>query len=186
MKNKNWIEDWAKQYETAGKLPEKTIPCSVDGCDTKTTCFSTNLKDRVTAAEGGIRTVLSSFTCRGCRSKNKGALVQTTVQDKPVRARAAKRTNTKAAAKRTKVEELTQAAKNSTVDVNAVPMRYNFNNPAEVQQLTENTCQRPDIYLNNDRACDGCVLYEHCACTSKQLLADTGRKMSSSGPKRKK
>jgi hypothetical protein len=183
MKNKNWIDEWVTQYGTEGKLPSKTIPCSTEGCETMTTCFSTNLSGRITSTEGGLPTLLRTFKCRGCRSKTSGGL------EKPKRervAKAAKKTTTKKAARDSRVETLKEAARASTVDVNSVPVRYNFNDPEQVRQLTENTCQRPDIYLNNDRACDGCVLYENCACSAKQLLADTGRKLTSSGPKRKK
>lgn len=185
MKNNNWIEEWAQQYDTNGKLPEKTIPCTAEGCETKTTCFSTNLSGRVAATEGGIRALLSTFKCRSCRSESRVVSMPKGNQEKPVK-RAAKRTTTKAALKQTKVEELNAAAKAATIDVNAVPVRYNFADPEQVRQLTEGVCQRPDIYLDNDRACDGCDLYEFCACNAKQLLSDSGRKKAVVGPRRKK
>lgn len=185
MENKNWIEDWAKQYDTNGKLPAPKIPCSSAGCKNETTCFSTNLKTRVAATEGGIRTLLRTFKCRSCRTQTSSVLEPAGVIEKPVR-RAAKRTTTKAAQKQSRVEELNQAARSAVIDVNAVPVRYNFNDPEHVRQLTEGACQRPDIYLDNDRACDGCSLYEHCACSAKQLLADSGRKKAVVGPRRKK
>ena len=31
------------------------------------------------------------------------------------------------------------------------------------------TCQRPDIFLHNDKACDGCPYYEYCMCYGKRL-----------------
>ena len=184
MKNKNWIEEWAQQYDKNGKLPEPKIPCSTVGCEVGTTCFSTNLKTRVEATEGGVRVLLSTFKCRGCRAGS-------VVAEKPVLARVAKATKkpktvTKAAQKQTRVEELNQAARSAQVNVDAVPVRYNFDSQEHVRQLTEGACQRPDIYLDNDRACDGCALYEHCACTAKQLLSDTGRKKAVAGPRRKK
>jgi hypothetical protein len=183
MKNKNWIDEWVTQYGTEGKLPSKTIPCSTEGCTTETTCFSTNLSGKITSTEGGLPTLLRTFKCRGCRSKTSG------VVEKPKLARVAKstkKTTTKKEVKETKVEALKEAARSFVVDPNRVSIKYNFNDPESVRQLTEGTCQRPDIYLNNDRACDGCVLYEHCACASKQLLAATGRKALVTGPRRKK
>lgn len=188
MKNKNWIEDWAKQYDVNGKLPETMIPCSTEGCDTKTTCCSTNLKSKVAATEGGVRALLSDFKCRSCRGKTKVVTmpVSTSGESVPVRKRAAKKTVTKAAQKLSRVEELNAHARAATVNVNAVPLRINFEDAEAVRQLTDGACQRPDIYLDNDRACDGCSLYELCACAAKQLLADSGRKKVVAGPRRKK
>ena len=183
MTNKNWIEEWAQKYINLNKLPKQKIPCSTEGCTVETTCFSTNLRHRTIAHQEGIRGVLRDFKCRGCRSVSNG------FSDKPKLqrvAKAVKKTTTKKAAKESRVEALKEAARSFPVDVNAAPVRYNFNDPESVKQLTEGTCQRPDIYLNNDRACDGCALYEHCACASKQLLASTGRKAVVAGPRRKK
>lgn len=42
-------------------------------------------------------------------------------------------------------------------------------NAEECKKATEGTCWRPDIYLNNDRTCDNCVLSEHCACVLKRF-----------------
>lgn len=35
--------------------------------------------------------------------------------------------------------------------------------------VTLNACWRPDIYLDNGRYCDGCVLFEACACKIKRV-----------------
>lgn len=43
-----------------------------------------------------------------------------------------------------------------------------FTNKEQVAKLTEGACWRPDIYLNNDRACNGCYLYEHCKCAIRR------------------
>lgn len=184
MKNKNWIEEWAQQYIKLNKLPKQKIPCSVEGCTVETTCFSTNLRQRTIAHQEGIRGVLRDFKCRGCRSKANG------FSEKPKLQRVAKAVKktavTKKSVRDSRVETLKEHARACTVDVNAQPVRYNFDDPEQVRQLTEGACQRPDIYLNNDRACDGCVLYEHCACAAKQLLSDTGRKPVVTGPRRKR
>lgn len=189
MKNKNWIEEWATRYINLNKLPDKMIPCSTEGCTVKTTCCSTNLKNRVIAHPEGVRGLLRDFKCRSCRTQSRSTDETLGTEEKPRLARAAKatkRTTTKAAAKQSRIEQLNEAAKSATIDVNAVPIKYNFEDPEAVRQLTEGSCQRPDIYLDNDRACDGCSLYEHCACASKQLLADSGRRKVVAGPRRKK
>jgi len=187
MENKNWIEEWAQQYDKNEKLPKQKIPCSAEGCVNETTCFSSNLKNRVVAHAEGVRGLLRGFKCRSCRTESAVATKTTGTAEKPVR-RAAKKTISKAALKQTRTEELTAQARNSTANVNAVPERFKFDNPDHVRQLTEGACMRPDIYLNNDRACDGCDLYEHCACAAKQLLSESGRKPKAvvAGPRRKK
>jgi hypothetical protein len=190
------VTDWIESYTQTGKLPELRIPCINEGCDVTTTCFGSNLEGRIKKTEGGLRALLTEFKCRGCRGGVSAKTVRMTMKA-PHRtmkgtdlivARAAKavRKNTKKAAKEEHVEQLKQALRSATMNVNAMPQRISFNDPEAVRQLTEHACQRPDIYLDNDRACDGCSLYEHCACKSKQLLAHTGRKKLVAGPKRKK
>lgn len=49
------------------------------------------------------------------------------------------------------------------------PILVNFKNKEEVKQITEGTCVRPDLYLNNDNTCIKCTIYENCACSIKTL-----------------
>lgn len=182
------ITEWVNTFVSTGKLPQLRIPCSTDGCEVTTTCFGSNLENRRMKTEGGIETLLRTFKCRGCRTQSTKVLEKTGGREQTLK-RVAKATIRKARKKSDKalrIEELKEAASLVTIDVNASPVRYNFNNADHVSELTTGTCQRPDIFLNNDRACDGCVLYENCACSVKQLLADTGRKRTSVGPRRKK
>ncbi len=66
------------------------------------------------------------------------------------------------------IESLKDYAK--TFEFNYKPIVYDIvKNAEECKVATTNTCWRPDIYLNNDRSCDSCVLYENCACNSKRL-----------------
>lgn len=37
---------------------------------------------------------------------------------------------------------------------------------------TINACWRPDIYLDNGKSCNGCSLFENCACQIKRLKKD--------------
>lgn len=41
--------------------------------------------------------------------------------------------------------------------------------PQRCQRQYGGTCLRPDIFVNNDRSCDGCECYDHCLCYSKRL-----------------
>jgi hypothetical protein len=35
--------------------------------------------------------------------------------------------------------------------------------------VTASSCWRPDIYLNNERYCNGCIIYGNCCCPIKRL-----------------
>lgn len=60
---------------------------------------------------------------------------------------------------------------------NYKPLVYDIvSNAEECKLATANTCWRPDIYLNNDRSCNNCVLYENCACTSKRKITEKLKK----------
>lgn len=45
-----------------------------------------------------------------------------------------------------------------------------------ISMLTTNTCLRPDIYLDNDRHCDGCQYYDHCECSLRKLIGQRRRR----------
>jgi hypothetical protein len=40
--------------------------------------------------------------------------------------------------------------------------------PGQVAELTKGACLRPDIYLNNGKACNGCHIYELCKCNARK------------------
>jgi len=42
-------------------------------------------------------------------------------------------------------------------------------NPDHVKSLTEFSCARPHIYLDNGRNCNGCNIYKHCCCPIRRL-----------------
>jgi len=51
-----------------------------------------------------------------------------------------------------------------------------FTNNAQVSKLTESSCLRPDIYLNNDRHCNGCHIYELCKCPIRRWKSENEEK----------
>jgi len=190
------VAEWLKHFSATGKLPSLRIPCTSDDCDVTTTCFGTNLEGRVLRTTGGLSTLLSEFKCRACSNKAKGIVPKVKVvkeikvrakkPDKPPKEKKVSKRSAKKTAKQNHVEALKNAVKTMDISNNAGPQRVNFKDPESVRDLTTNSCQRPDIYLDNERACDGCHIYELCACNARQLLADTGRKKVILGPKRKK
>lgn len=48
------------------------------------------------------------------------------------------------------------------------PKPIDFKDAQSVADLTKDSCHRPDIYLNNDHYCNGCYIYEKCACKLKR------------------
>jgi hypothetical protein len=74
---------------------------------------------------------------------------------------------TKQVAKEEKIEEL-----------KGYLSEYKFQNNRKIINLVENkrvcaettarACWRPDIYLDNDKWCNGCSLFEACACEIKR------------------
>ena len=41
-------------------------------------------------------------------------------------------------------------------------------NASQVAELTKSSCLRPDIYLNNNKACNGCYVYDLCKCQARK------------------
>lgn len=39
----------------------------------------------------------------------------------------------------------------------------------ETKKLTNGTCLRPDLYLDNDGSCDNCYVFNNCVCVIKKL-----------------
>ena len=86
-----------------------------------------------------------------------------------------KRPKVKKETKVSAIEALKSYAKEFVFDYR--PVVYDIvKNAEECKNATTNTCWRPDIYLNNDRSCDNCVLYENCACNSKRLAVKRSKK----------
>lgn len=57
-------------------------------------------------------------------------------------------------------------------------------NASQVAELTKSSCLRPDIYLNNDKACNGCYVYELCKCSARKWNDKLDQASSSKKKKR--
>jgi hypothetical protein len=44
-----------------------------------------------------------------------------------------------------------------------------LDNPEFTAQVTAHACQRPDVFLDSNRACDFCSLYEICKAPNRRL-----------------
>jgi hypothetical protein len=47
------------------------------------------------------------------------------------------------------------------------PQYIDLTNEKQVAELTKSSCLRPDIFLNNDRSCNLCHIYQLCKCPIK-------------------
>jgi hypothetical protein len=123
-------------------------------CNGKTTAFGTNLAGKIEKA-GSLGDLLSTFECRSCRNAGK-----------PVRLPKApkrKRKETKAYRKEVLLKDLPKM-----VFAERKPV-FLLDNPEYTAQVTAHACQRPDVFLDSNRSCDFCSLYEICKAPNRRL-----------------
>jgi len=144
MKNKEQLES----YKNSGKLLSPKLPCTK--CQTPVTLFGSNLENRI-KKYGGLENLLNTFTCRACNS-----------DAKPQREK-------KIVIKASKTEEKEEV-------VYVIPKMKGFiptnaflkDTPELVQSMTNFSCVSPQLYLNNNRGCRGCVYFDNCNCALKK------------------
>jgi hypothetical protein len=149
MKNKEQ-QDQLERYTKTGELIGKKIVCN--SCSYPITCFGSNLEGKIKKF-GSIENLIETFTCRKCVSASKPK---------------------KIVIKATKVSRKEKIAE-KTVDIPKMIFKEKRNvllseAPDLIESVSRNgSCIRPDIYLNNDRHCDGCSLYTSCLASIKNL-----------------
>lgn len=70
--------------------------------------------------------------------------------------------------KNRKLGQLKEFAKNYQITSKKTDGINLLKNKDGVELVTENTCIRPDIYLDNDKYCDECPYLENCICKIKR------------------
>jgi hypothetical protein len=76
-----------------------------------------------------------------------------------------------------KLQMLNEFAKNYKSEKPKEKFKNNLLSTKEgIASVTSVGCIRPDIYLNNDRCCDGCPYYDDCACKIKRLSNEKKQK----------
>lgn len=123
-------------------------------CQSKTTAFGSNLQNKISKA-GGLEELLSSFECRSCRTAGK-----------PQRLPKAPRKN-KGLAKSSKAAELIRNMP-KMVFAERKPIVL-VDNPDFAAKVTAHSCVRPDVFLDSNRSCDFCALYEVCKAPNRRL-----------------
>jgi hypothetical protein len=139
------ITIFVQHYNKNGKFPGSKIPCNVTG---KLTACSGPWMIKKIKEYGGPEQLLRKYKCRGATKKPK--LVS------------------KKKKKNLVLKECLDEQKNWNLP------KITFNPPQklgkeDIAKATNGTCFRPDIYLNNDRSCEGCSYFDHCVCALKRL-----------------
>lgn len=145
MKNKEQLE----AYKKSGHLINKKIQCNK--CAQEITCFGSNLEGKIKKF-GSIENLLETFNCRKCVSASK---------PKKIVIKAIKR-------EKKPVEEIVYEIPKMKF---SIPRNVLLSDaPDIIESVSKNgSCIRPDIYLNNDRSCNGCSLYNNCLASIKNL-----------------
>lgn len=126
-------------------------------CQGKTTAFGTNLLGKIQKA-GGLECLLSTFECRNCRNMGKPVMVRVN--------------------NRVKTSKMKKPKELRTSELLKNPPRMDFaprvrlsllQHPDVAAEVTSMACQRPDIFLDSERSCDFCNLYEICKAPNRKL-----------------
>jgi hypothetical protein len=123
-------------------------------CQGKTTAFGTNLQGKIQKA-GGLEPLLTSFVCRTCRTA-----------DKPPRIPKAPKRNRKVSRESRKADLLKNLPKMNFTRQEPIVL---VQNPEYAAEVTAHSCVRPDVFLDSQRSCDFCSLYEVCKAPNRRL-----------------
>lgn len=152
MMNKEQLNNEVQAYKATGKLTTHPyILCTKTG--EKVTMFGSNLENRIKKF-GTLENLLLNFVSR-----------KATQADKPpkvVKEKKPKKT------KEAKVEEILMSIPKVDLSKPRETIILN-NNPSVAGEVTKNGCWRPDIFLDSDRTCDYCSLYEVCKSNCRKL-----------------
>jgi hypothetical protein len=127
-------------------------------CEGKTTAFGSNLKGKIEKA-GSLGALLSTFECRSCRTSGQ--------TNKRLPKALRKKRGSKGAAKHARTQDLLRNLP-SMVFSERKPIVL-LDNPGFAGEVTATSCVRPDIFLDSDRSCDFCALYQICKAPNRSL-----------------
>jgi hypothetical protein len=65
------------------------------------------------------------------------------------------------------LKEFAKAYKSESVNVNN--KNNLLSNRDGISKVTDGSCIRPDIFLDNDRTCNGCPYLDDCICSIKRI-----------------
>lgn len=67
------------------------------------------------------------------------------------------------------LKEFAKSYQSSETNNNDNKRKNLLKNKEGIANVTAGSCIRPDIYLDNDRNCDGCPYFDDCVCPIKCL-----------------
>ena len=145
------IQVFVKHYNEHGSFPGSKIPCNMTG--KLTTCVGPWMTKKIKEF-GGAENLLRLYKCRGALKQKRDAL-------KPSSSK-----------KNVKRRQIVKDLKTEQKDWDLPKMSLEAPKPltdAELSDVTKGTCMRPDIFLNNDRYCNGCDFFEVCTNVNRAL-----------------
>lgn len=136
------IQAFIKHYNEKGSIPGNKIVCTASG--KLTTCVA-GWRDKKIKEYGSVEKLLRTYTCRGVNKK----------------------------IKEVKIKAIGTKKEKDPVHYDIPKMTFKQRDVlagAELTEMTTKICMRPDVYLDNDRHCNGCPNYELCVNANKCLI----------------
>lgn len=183
------LKGWVSFFEEHKRLPSQKILCSV--CKKKeTSMFGDNLC-RSLPKYGSIEGLLTRFECSDCR-KAKAPAKEAKQVKVPKRGKAKAgdiNVSSNTVEDYLTVDDIEDRKEKVRAtlpkfDPDRKPVKINFKDQDEVEDLTRGVCQRPDIYL--DAGCSQCPISQYCIAGCKDMRRKPEDTRKSQGPKRKK
>ena len=145
--NEDQIKLFVDHFKKFKRFPGSKIPCTVTG--KLTTCVGPWMNKKIKEF-GSAENLLRNYVCRGA------------LKDKRV-----KSLPPKVKRRRSKVKELVAKEEGRY----SIPAMDSFVKPTPYNPAreSESVCLRPDIFLSNDRHCDGCYHFKVCRNRLKTL-----------------
>jgi hypothetical protein len=183
------LKGWVSFFEEHKRLPNQKVLCSV--CKKKeTSCFGDNLR-RHLSKYGSIEGLLTRFECSDCRKAKTPAKEAKQVKvPKSGKAKAGDiNVSGNTAEDYLTVDDMEDRKEKVRAtlpkfDPDRKPVKINFKDQEEVEELTRGVCQRPDIFL--DAGCSQCPISQFCIAGCKDMKRKPEDTRKTSGPKRKR
>jgi len=149
------IKAWIEHFEERGNFPGFKIPCSKTG--KLSTCVGP-WKDKKIKEFGSAENLLRNYVSRSANKTLRTAVI-TPIGAKPKKGRKRK-------------EKTEEQIREEKVRKSIPQFKETIRGPLSGNDLIESTrhsCQRPDIFLDNGRNCNGCEFYQICENSLKNL-----------------
>lgn len=143
------IKEFVAFYKQNGTFPGSKIPCNVTG--KLTTCMGPWMLKKIKEF-GSAENLLRNYKCRG-------AIKQEKIEAKPIKIR-----RPRLSRKEKKKIEIDEYNVPRFVEYKPIPI-----GPEDVKVITKDQCMRPDLFINNNRNCEGCPYFENCELHLKCL-----------------